>query len=408
MSEYDEAFAAPAEAPKIDVVGHAERYVIGALLKDTSILRDVQEEVVPRDFSDMRLGDIYRGIVQMVADRAPVNYVTVADKLNSWDVRGIDLVNLSQWADEVTTASSAPYYAKRVREAALARAHAKVGEQLQSGVLSGTDAIEALKSIRDRDAAGVDTARTLRELLDVPESEDAYDWTIPDLLERKDRLMLSAGEGVGKSTFLRQIAVLSAAGIHPIRFSPMEPIRVLVVDAENSERQWRRAVRGLAAEAELRGQRDPRDHMTVECVSVMDITTAEAQGTLHRWVDQAKPDLLILGPLYRVTRGSLNNDDDVAPVLAALDGLRERDLTMLIEVHAGHARSSSGERELRPRGSSALLGWPEFGLGLRKTKGDQGKRAVYELARWRGDRDRRSWPAHLVRGQVWPWEEAGY
>lgn len=408
MSEYDEAFATVTEPPVLDVVDHAERYVIGALLKDTTVLRQVQEEVVPRDFSDTRLGDIYAGIIRMVADRAPVNYITVADQLKAWDVRGIDLVNLSQWTDEVTVASNAPYYAKLIRESAVARAHAKVGEQLQSGLLTGTDAIEALKSIRDRDAAGAESARTLRELLDVPESEDAYDWTIPDLLERRDRLMLSAGEGVGKSTFLRQIAVLSAAGIHPIRFTPMEPIRVLVVDAENSDRQWRRAVRSLVAEATLRGRRDPRDHMTVECVSVMDITTPESQGTLHRWVDQAKPDLLILGPLYRMTKGSLNNDDDVAPVLAALDSLRERDLTMLIEVHAGHARSSSGERELRPRGSSALLGWPEFGLGLRKTKGDQGRRAVYELARWRGDRDRREWPAHLVRGQVWPWEEAGY
>jgi len=408
VSDYDDAFAVPEAAAPVDVIGHAERYVIGSLLKDLSVLLPVKEEVVPRDFADMRLGDIYAGIVRMAADRKPVNYITVADQLAAWDVRGIDLINLSQWVDEVSTASNAPYFAKRVREASVLRAHAKVGEQLQSGVLSATDAIEALKAIRDRDSAGVDTARTLRELLDVPESEDAYDWTIPDLLERKDRLMLSAGEGLGKSTMLRQIAVLSAAGIHPFRFSPMEPISVLVVDAENSAKQWRRSVRSLAAEAELRGARNPADHLTLECVSVMDITRPENVGTLHRWIDQAKPDLLILGPLYRMTKGSLNNDDDVAPVLAALDSLRERDLTMLIEVHAGHARSSSGERELRPRGSSALLGWPEFGLGLRKTKGDQGNRAVYELARWRGDRDRRHWPAHLVRGQVWPWEDAGY
>ncbi len=58
--------------------------------------------------------------------------------------------------------------------------------------------------------------------------------------------MLSAAEGVGKSTFMRQFAVLSAAGIHPFAFKPMKPTRVLVVDAENSERQWRRATRDLA------------------------------------------------------------------------------------------------------------------------------------------------------------------
>ncbi len=79
---------------------------------------------------------------------------------------------------------------------------------------------------------------------------------------------------------------------------------------------------------------------------------------------------------------------------------------MLIEVHAGHARSTSGERELRPRGSSALLGWPEFGLGLRRDKdGFVNGRAHYSLVRWRGDRDARNWP-QLVRGQQWPWEPA--
>lgn len=409
MSEYDEAFAAPDETPKVDVVGHAERYVIGALLKDTSILREVQEEVVPRDFADMRLGDIYAGIVRMVAERAPVDYITVADQLPGWDVRGIDLPDLGRWADEVATVSNAAYYGRLVREASMRRALAQIGDQLRASTDPGlalSGALDALRGLRDRDASGVGALRTLRDVLDVPEEDDAYDWVVPDLLERRDRLMLTGSEGGGKSTLLRQIAVLSAAGIHPFRFSPIDPIRVLVVDAENSERQWRRAVRHMADECALRGQRDPRDHVALEFVSKTDITRASDIGAIHRRIDEAKPDLLLIGPLYQLIPRAINSDDDAAPVLAALNSIRDRDVAMLIEAHAGHAVGAGGDRDLRPRGSSALLGWPEFGLGLRRDKGDQGRQIKFSLVRWRGDRDRRSWPPKLVRGQVWPWEPA--
>jgi hypothetical protein len=386
----------------------AERYVIGSMLADARVIRSVQEQVVPRDFEDLRLGAIYAGICSMVADRLPVDYLTVWDRLAGWDVRGIDLTDLAAWAGEVPSTSTAPYYAGLVREAAVRRSLAQIGARLQSNENPGvalTGAMEALRAIRDRDVSSTSTAKTLREVLAVPEEEDAYDWVIPDILERRDRLMLTGSEGGGKSTFLRQLAVLSAAGIHPFRFSPIDPVRVLVVDAENSERQWRRAVRSMVDEAALRGARDPRDHIRLETVSRIDITQAGELGGIHRLIDEAAPDLLLIGPLYRLVPKSIKDDDDAAPVLYALDSLRDRNVAMLIEAHAGHTTGAGGERDLRPRGSSALLGWPEFGLGLRRNKHVEHGRMTTSLVRWRGDRDRRAWPTKFVRGQVWPWEQ---
>lgn len=220
--------------------------------------------------------------------------------------------------------------------------------------------------------------------------------------------MLSAGEGVGKSTFLRQIAILGAAGIHPFHFSPIDPLNVLVIDAENSERQWRRAARSLTERSQMFGSRDPRNHLALHCVPVMDITKPNDLGQIHRWIDESQPDLLLLGPLYRMTSGSLNKEEDAKPVLNALDSIRERDVAMLIEVHAGLERDSAGERGLRPRGSSTLLGWPEFGLGLRRDKKFDGPVPTFSLIRWRGDRDRREWPTRLVHGNDWPWQSRNY
>jgi replicative DNA helicase len=119
---------------------------------------------------------------------------------------------------------------------------------------------------------------------------------------------------------------------------------------------------------------------------------------------------MLIGPLYRLIPRAINSDDDAAPLLAALDTIRDRGIAMLIEAHAGHAANPKGERDMRPRGSAALMGWPEFGYGLRLNR----KNPLHvDMVRWRGDRDARGWPAKLGRsnvegGQRWPWRPVDY
>jgi hypothetical protein len=391
----------------------AERLVIGALLQDPRVLRSVQEECVPSDFEDLRLGAIYAGIVQMTAKRLPVDYVTVWDQLADWDVRGIDLTDLMHMADEVPTATSASYYAGMVREGAVARGLQKIAARMTQGLEEPGVTLAAceqeMQKLRDRTSPARAELRTLRQVMDVPASADEFDWVVPGLLERKDRFILTGGEGGGKSVLLRQIAVMCAAGLHPFSAQQVQPSRVLVVDVENSERQWRRASRGMIHLAGERGARSPLDGLHVEFMSRLDVTNASDLGQLHRLVDESKPDLMLIGPLYRLFPKSIKDDDDAAPVLMALDSLRDRGMALLIEAHAGHATSGLlGVRDLRPRGSSALLGWPEFGLGLAKP---QRTSDPYRLLRWRGDRDERYWPSELRSSkywtQSWPWEPTG-
>lgn len=252
--------------------------------------------------------------------------------------------------------------------------------------------------IRDAGSADEDlVALTLRELLDQP--DEPYNWLIPGLLERGDRLMLTGVEGQGKSVLLRQLAVAYAGGLHPFKMRPLPPGNVLIVDAENTERQVRRSMRGLATAVASRSTRDPRDHVIVECTGRIDITDDMVLSRIHRIIDAQQPDIVVIGPLYRITRGALQNDDDAAPVLAALDTIKDRGICLLIEAHAGHSQKSMGVRDLRPRGSSSLLGWPEFGYGLKP--GDS--EGEFRMERWRGDRDVRDWPSTLERGGRLPW-----
>lgn len=398
---------APSTAPAVDGLALFEQGVIGGMLAHPRIIPALEREVSAGDFHDGRLGVIFTRVVERHLAGGHIDYLSAWDAFTQWDVRGIELSDLATWTN--VTAEAAKFYATKVREASVVRMLAIIGSRLQeAGIDPGVAmarAAQDLRALRDM-ASGGHSVRWLREVLNVPEEDDAYDWAIPGLLERQDRLMLSAGEGVGKSTFLRQFATMSAAGLHPFEHSDIEPLNVLVIDAENSERQWRRAVRGLTERAAMVGQRDPRDHLALHTVPPMDITNANDLGKIHRWIDESRPDLVLLGPLYRMTGGSLNKEEEAKPVLNALDSIRERDVAMLIEVHAGLDKDGTGERGLRPRGSSTLLGWPEFGLGLRRDKQIEGRTATFSLVRWRGDRDRREFPRRLVWGQQWPWEKA--
>jgi replicative DNA helicase len=65
-------------------------------------------------------------------------------------------------------------------------------------------------------------------------------------------------------------------------------------------------------------------------------------------------------------------------------------------------------RSLRPAGSSLLLRWPEFGLGLKPASNRKlgGRIQDLEMIHWRGDRDDRNWPHYLTMGDPhdWPWQ----
>lgn len=385
-----------------------EQATIAAVLLDSKVLRFALDECGPDDFEDMRLGEIFRLMIAMVTGGEGVDVITVGSNLALWEIRGVDPAELHAWISEVPTAMHVSGYARQVRQGALRRGvNAIATTMVAINAQNPSDALSrATRDIAELRAHASSTTAIAKTLGEVLLGEDDYDWVVENLLERGDRLLLTGVEGGGKSMLVRQIAIMSSAGLHPFTFHPMKPAKVLVVDAENSERQWRRASKQMVAKAALIGSKNPADVLRLWCEPKIDLTRDSDLANVHRLIDMHKPDILFIGPLYRLIPKSINSDDDAAPLLAALDSLRERGVAMVIEAHAGHAMGAGGERDLRPRGSAALLGWPEFGLGLRPDKKANSSNA-FQLVRWRGDRDKRDWPSRISRGMSdWPWTPA--
>lgn len=372
----------------------AELALLSAALHSKTARHEAGRAVSGRDFYQPAHERIWDAMTRLDRHDKPVDPVTVmAVVCDDAAVRPVMLELTSVYGSP----DKAGAYAAIVRSWAVKRQMRALAEKVRDTALNpeanavGFAASVAAKFAAIRDGGQDDdvTAKTLDEYADLPEQE--FDWIVPDLLERGDRLILTGAEGLGKSTLLRQVAVYAAAGIHP--FKPgrrIKPIKALVYDSENSEMQVKRKVRALHADAARRGQRDPGPHVMIDCPGRIDIARDRDLARLHRLLDAMQPDILVAGPLYRLHPRALQTDDEASPVLAALDTVKDRGIALLIEAHAGHLHGANG-REWRPRGSSALMGWPEFGYGMSP------REDTCELIPWRGARDERDWPKELVR-----------
>lgn len=252
-------------------------------------------------------------------------------------------------------------------------------------------------------------------LADLLAETSEYDWIVPGLLERMDRLILTGDEGFGKSEFVAQTLCAIAAGIHPFTTEEIEgspELRVTVMDCENSRKQSQRRYRRIVGLIDSVRAQNGLPPVTWDkrlfidfAPGGMDLLKGGDFVRLERFVSATAPHVLAVGPLYKLHREDINAEGPARELTAKLDQLRERyGVAVITEAHAGNAKDSEGNRLMRPRGSSLFLGWPEFGFGLRRDKNAPEDRA--DVVSWRGAREERSWPVDLIKthGQgLLPW-----
>jgi len=394
----------------------AEQAVLGAMMISAAALAECEEALTAADFLRPAHQLIFAAIMDSARDGEPADVIAVKARLEaSGDLAKVQgATYLHTLISSVPTTANAGYYAKIVRELAVVRRLLLAGRRITQRAGGASEdgahglvewALREIEAVRDSGLGDGFNTPTISEFLDVPEDEDGYDWVVPGLLERGDRVIITGTEGLGKSSLLRQIAVTVAAGVHPFTHEPIPPQRVLYVDCENGPAHTRRKIRPLILSAHQAGRPVAEKNLWMEIhPEGMDLALERDVSRLLRIASVIEPDMVILGPLYRLAPRALNNDDDAAPVLAALNMIRARGACVVLEAHAGHVLGHGGYRDLRPRGSSAFLGWPEFGYGIRVASHDDAKRKrLVDVVPWRGDRDERNWPEMLQGGGTWPW-----
>lgn len=392
----------------------AERALLSACIQSKNARIAAKRIIFPADFYQPAHEDLFAAMIAMDRAGRTVDAATLrATLIESGKAIPENLI-LDLASDATVVPEAAADHAVIVRRWAQRRRLADTYRRgLQESMNPTVDpdrlaaeSVTRFANLRDHGSGDL-TALTLGEVMETRE-DDTPKWVIPGLIESGDRLILTGTEGIGKSTLSRQFCVMGAAGVHPFSGSIMPPIRAMIVDSENKPPQIRRGTRPLLAWIRDRTHSDDEagvlSRVLIDTPGRIDITRDRTLARLHQAVDAFQPHLLVLGPIYKMAPKGLNSDEEASLFLAAVDTITDRGVAVVLEAHAGHTEESltatRKQRALRPRGSSVLMGWPEFGLGLRGLGG-----GLADLEPWRGGREVRAWPTRVRRAPGNRWIE---
>ena len=297
------------------------------------------------------------------------------------------------------------YYAERLRQESVRRhASAALTRGLQR--LKGSDPYEVVDKVVSElraipsPAASDDDAWTLEDVMGLKIEERGY--TIPGLLRRNERLVLTGTEGGGKSVFIYQLLTGAAFGVDTFTLNKTEPKRVLFLDVENNEFQARAnldkivpVLREIAPDAMPEWRSLKR--------RVVDLMASQDRADVLRRVSHYAPDILYMGTAYKLTNTTDDAHRSVRAIQSLVDRIREElDCSVIIEHHAGHGMNND-RNNMRPEGSSYWLRWPDFGYGMKPILHPNGRRLM-KLQPWRGDRSTdRSFPVGMRQSDTMPW-----
>lgn len=384
----------------------AERSLLGAALWDLEAAELVALEVEPEDFYVPAHAAVARAVRGLVLGGERVTAEAVALDLEHED--GGHSSERRRWLVDMqvdgSSAKSARRFAGEIWDCAARRRVLTTAREVVDNAQNLTvpfDAVaEGCHRLRDLAEVPVASSAPDPDAAEFLAQHDEYDWVIPGLLERQDRLMVTGEEGQGKSTLLRQLAVCAAAGIGMFGVGTTTPRKVLILDCENGRAQVRRSLRGLVA-ASSRDGRPPAEGMLRICCRPdgLDLASRADIRFVHERILADHPEIIVMGPLYKLVNASPIEEEPAKKVSRTLDTLRDRyGVTLVIEAHSPHG--IAGARETRPYGASLWKRWPEFGLGLVRQTDDP---HAFDVKHWRGPREERAWPKLLRRGGAWPW-----
>ena len=300
------------------------------------------------------------------------------------------------------------YYAARLREQSAKRhAIAALTRGLQRLNASETAVDEVVDGVRSELDALPKPAMTNDDtwtLADIMGLEVQYErFTLPQMLRRNERLVLTGSEGGGKSVFVYQMLTGAAFGVDTFSLEQTEPQRVLFLDVENNEFQARANLDKIVpALREIQPDANP-DWRSLKR-RVVDLLASKDRADVIRRVVHYAPDILYMGTAYKLTDVSDETHRSVRAIQSVVDRIRQEiDCTVIVEHHAGHGHMND-RNNMRPEGSSYWLRWPDFGYGMQPLVTNDGRRLM-RLGAWRGDRatDRR-FPVAVKQSDVMPWQ----
>ncbi|GHU65062.1 replicative DNA helicase [Clostridia bacterium] len=135
----------------------AEQSVLGAALQNEFAATEISQALVKADFSNGSHGVIFEMIAELTREGIPVDLVTVADALKRHGM--LEAVGgrkyLAELSATVPAPSSAPYYARLVREKAILRHLIETSDQITAKSISEADDPEEVLNYAEREIMAI-------------------------------------------------------------------------------------------------------------------------------------------------------------------------------------------------------------------------------------------------------------
>lgn len=393
----------------------AEECVLGAMLLSNQAIDEVSEYLVSSDFYRPAHVLIYDAILRLRTEGANVDVVTVGELLERQGalttVGGI--VSINSLMMNVPAASGARRYAEVVMDRSLRRR--LIGEAMELAEHSRNLTLDPNVMLEIHQATLAEMGSTIidkepddisvEEFVNRPRNEISP-WVVHGLIRRRHKLIIVAGEGVGKSWVLRFVAICAAYGVQPFRHERVKPIRTLIADFENPEDALYDSFETILKQVTKVSPNDETVNRLWWRPAGVNLRSRVDLAEFENVIRMRRPDLVCLGPLYAAYENTSKDfgwETAAREVQNKLKTLMVRyNFALMIEDHAPQA-SGGSKREMRPYGSSFWRRWPDIGIGMEPL---DGRDDAFVLNRWRGDRVPTDWPKRLERGTAtgspWP------
>ncbi len=185
------------------------------------------------------------------------------------------------------------------------------------------------------------------------EPDEQVDWLVADLLPAGGVALLTAKPKVGKSTLARQLALSTARGERFLdRMTAQGVVIYLALEEKRSEVRKHFRDMGATGEEEI---------YVFASTAPLDVLVQ-----IRTVIEEKKPALLIIDPLFRFTR--VKDGNDYAQVTAALEPLialaRTTGMHVLCVHHEGKGDRQGGDAIL---GSTAIFAAVDTAISLKRT-----------------------------------------
>ena len=381
----------------------AEEAIIGSALLSEAAAMVAVENIRPDDFYSPTNSAVFAAIRDMVHIGHGIDAVTVCSRLNKPEL-------VSQLSTMMLNAPSASNILDYVRTVVTHSASRRLMSNLDTALSELSENINPYQVANQVEKAAANLGSvggTEPEAVTISElaltAEQLAPPVIPGMMNLDYRTIVVAEEGSGKSMLLRTIAMAASQGFHPFSHQRIEPVRALIVDLENPAQA---ILQTASPFMHYLGSRDPEgydeDRLKIwRRPAGIEIRRLEDKAELQREIAAHRPQLVCIGPIYKMYRRGSNEsyEDSADEAMAVLDDLRTRyGFALVMEHHAAKGRQGE-KRDLSPMGSQRWMAWPEIGISLYK---DQQDPTMMHVKRYRGDRlGGVDWPTRLVRDKNW-------